>query len=163
MRRSGFTLIELIIGIAIMILLAGIFEVNPNIGKHTSKHEAQRLFSKLSNIINKADMTQTDFHVIINKNKVTIQWDINRWRYHLGRRDTDGTKSEPFYASKGCKYHMNISQLNYSSITNRFTPGTTITVYGERGAPYYLVIPVLGSRMRLTDTHPKQEEYIEEP
>ena len=160
--KHGFTLIELIIGIAIMILLAGIFEINPNIGKQTSKDEAQRLFSKLSSIVNKADLTQTDFHIIENADEVTIFWDVNLWRNWLNKRDPK-QKIEKFYASKGCKYHMNIKELNYSSITNRFTPGTTITVYGERGAPYYLVIPVLGSRMRLTDTHPEQEEYIEEP
>ena len=142
------------IGMLILAITAGAFVLSSDIWTITAKREAERIFAKLSSLMLKADRTQTHFKINVEQDKIRIQWnseytDLVNKKYLF---------VENIIASKGCSYSWNLSNtlldaIYYSYITNSYSQGVTITVTG-RGNPYYIIIAVVGSRVRLSDTHP---------
>ena len=145
------------IGMLILAISAGAFALSFNIWTITPKREAERLFAKLSSLMLKADRTQTHFKIEVDSDKIRIQWnseytDLVNKRYVF---------IEDFPASKGVYYLWNPDYSSdaknksvcYSYITNRYNNGATITVNGK-DTLYYVIIATVGSRVRISDTHP---------
>ena len=146
-------MIELMIALLIMAITAGAFSLSLDIWTITAKREAERLFAKLSNLMLKADMTQTHFQLEVDSEKIRVQW--NSEYTNLVKKKY--LFVENITASKGCSYSWNAPSdiLYYSYITNRYSQGTTITVTG-RGKPYYVIIAAVGSRVRISDSKPSK-------
>lgn len=145
MKRAGFTLIELVIAIAILAITAATLSLNPDSFKHTAKQEAERLAAKLSSLMLKADSTHKHFEIKINKNKMLITWKEKKSSY----------KDKDFEPEPGCSISWNApgDNLTYSYLTNRYAQGATITVNGK-GGPYYVIIATIGSRVRISNVAP---------
>ena len=150
MKRTGFTMLELVIAIAILGIMATALTLNSSsfqqTAKQTAKHEAERLAAKIQSLMLKADRTHTHFQIKIYDNKMSIQWNKN----------SSTEKDKDFEANPGCSLSWNVSAniLYYSYITNKFTQGATITVNGK-GDPYYVIIATIGSRVRVSKTKPE--------
>ena len=151
MRRKALLMVELLIAIMIITITAGMFTLNSKVWTITPKREAERLFAKLSSLMLKADKTKTHFQIVVWPEKIVFQWnseytDLVKQKYMF---------VEEFTASKGCSYSWNAPNdiIYYSYITNKYSQGTTITITGK-DANYYVIIAVIGSRVRLSDTHP---------
>lgn len=144
MKRSAMTITELLTGLAVLAILAGVTSLSPDLYKQTSKREAERVYAKLLNVIHKADTERIAFNLEVRSQQIIIHWYA-----------PNAAKDEKFPASRGCSYswvgvHKNV---NYSYINNRFAQGGHIIVKGK-GPMHYLIIYTVGSRIRLSDTPP---------
>ena len=94
-RRSGFSLIELLIVIAVIGVMAATMTINPNAAKVSSKREAERLAMFLKRMAQKSERMHVGFVMTItNDNKQIIIW----WRNNT---------SDDITASRGCTYSNN--------------------------------------------------------
>ena len=143
-KRPGVLLIEFLIGLTLLLISAGTISMNASLGTPTAKSEAEKLFAKLSNCMIIADNTKTHFQLELESEKIIIHWGAER--------------QEEYKAGHNCSYSWNASGTDaaYSYVTNRFNKGFTITVTGK-GDPYYVVIAVIGSRIRVSDTKPSKD------
>ena len=149
MKRRAVTLTELVVGMAILSVLAGAFSLSPNLWSYTAKREAERLAAKLTAATRKADATRTNFTIKIDRAVMTLEW-----------QTMGGEVDEFFHAHTGCSYDWNANgnKLNYSHTENTFQGGATIKVHGK-GKPYHVIIAVTGGRIRVSDTHPQDLEH----
>lgn len=111
--------------------------------KYTAKSDAERLAAKLSSLMLKADRTHSQFQLNIVNNKLVITW-----------RRKNSSVEEKFEPNPGCSFSWNVDVLYYSYITNKYSQGATITVTGK-GDPYYVIIAVIGSRVRVSNVEPE--------
>ena len=68
------TLTELIVGVAILTLLAGVTHLSPDLYKHTAKREAERVYAKLSQCMLEADRTHISFNLEVESSRLKIIW-----------------------------------------------------------------------------------------
>ncbi len=147
MKRSAMSLTELLVGLAILTILAGLTHLSPDLYKRTSRREAERVYAQLSNLMLEADRTHTSFKLEVEPKRLKIIWQ---------KLDQSAAKStEYFDAGPNCTYSLEAPDktLMYSHVKNAYTRGETLTVSGK-GSPHYVVIATIGSRIRLSDTHP---------
>ena len=151
MRRQALLMIELLIALLILAITAGAFTLNANFWTVTPKREAERIFAKLSSLMLQADRIQTSFQLVVWPGKIVVQWNSD----YIDVKTQKERFIEEITASKGCTYSWNVQAdvLYYSHINNRYSQGATITVHGQ-DTNYYVVIATIGSRVRLSDTHP---------
>ena len=137
------TLTEIIVGVAILTLLAGVTNLSPDLYKHTSKREAERVYAKLSSCMLEADRTHISFKLEVETDRLKIIWQKPN--------TSQAQATEYFDAKPGCSYSWNAphDELLYSHVQNRYTQGTTITIMGK-GEPHKIVIATIGSRIRLS-------------
>ena len=161
MKRRAVSIVELSIGIALMMILASQITLSTNISTQTPKREAEKLAKTLSSLVLKASKTQTHFKVEIEPDHMFIVWNTNETSLLTAAAREKFTKKFP--ASSGCTYSWNApnDKVYYSHITNRFSQGATITITGK-GDPYYVVIAVIGGRVRVSDTKPGAKDGDEE-
>ena len=152
MKRTGFTMLELVISIAILAIMAAALTLNLASIKFTAKHEAERLAAKISSLMLKADKTRTHFQINLYENKIRFKWNNN----YSDIKNDKNFFIEDFEAGKGCSFSWNAPSdvLYYSYITNKFSQGATITVKCEE-KNYYVIIATIGSRVRVSDTKPE--------
>ena len=161
MKHRAVSLLELTIGIALLMLMAAQISLSTNFYTQTSKREAERLAKKLSSLILKADQSKIHFKVEIESDHMFIVWNTNKTS--LFTKEAREKFTETFSASSGCTYSWNApnDKIYYSHITNRFSQGATITITGK-GKPYYVIIAVIGSRIRISDKKPGAQDGKEE-
>ena len=143
MKRSAMTLTELIVGVAILTLLAGVTHLSPDLYKHTAKREAERVYAKLSQCMLEADRTHISFILEVESGRLKIIWQ----KPNIMKSKA----TEYFDAKPGCLYSWNAphDELLYSHVLNRYTQGTTIIITGK-GEPHKIIIATIGSRIRLS-------------
>ena len=148
MMRKAVTLTELLIGIALLGILAGAFALSPNLWRHNAKREAERLAAKLTAMTLKADRTRTNFTLQIDRNLVKIEWQAK-----------SGKVNERFYAQPDFVYEWNANgnKLTYSHTDNKFLGGTTISVQGKDEF-HYVIIHATGGRIRTSYKRPSSDE-----
>ena len=148
---------ELAIGIALLILLASQVSLSTNLYSQTPKREAEKLAKKLYSLTLEADRTQTAFEITIDSSKtiITVQW--NTSKTSINTKEDRDIYTEEFPASSGCTYEWwkSTSKLLYSPAKTTFTKAGTIAVKGS-GAPYYVIVAMIGSRVRVSDTPPEE-------
>ena len=152
MKHKGMTLTELVVGMAVLMLLAGMFELNPNSYTQTARREAEKLSGWLSNLMLQSDRTQVAFKLTAETQRITALWQIPDPPEDYRQRDYEVY----FDASAGCSFDFTApnQQLIYSYVSNNFSEqGGHIKIYG-RGAPHYVIISVGGARVRMSDTCP---------
>ena len=139
------------IALLIIAITAGVFTLNSTMWTVSPKSEAERLFAKLSSLMLKADRTQTHFQLRVTDGKIRLQWNSE----YTNLLNKKYSFVEDILPSNGCSYSWNAPAdiLYYSYITNRYSQGATITITcGEDH--YYVIIAAVGSRVRISDTHP---------
>ena len=151
MKRKGLLIVELLIALLILSITAGAYTLRADLWTVTAKREAEKLFATLSNLMLKADRTRTHFQIDVGSDRIRIQWNSE----YTNLVNKKNLFVEYIQASKGCTYSWNAPAdiLYYSYITNRYSQGATITITGK-DTRYYVVIATVGSRIRLSDTHP---------
>ena len=147
MKRSAMSLVELVIGMALLTLLAGTTNLSPHLYQHSAKREAEKLYSWLSQHALTADRTNITFKLEVESNKIKIIWqkpDI-----------AESKQTEVFPSGEGCSYSWNAPNngLYYSHYKNCYTQGATITIKGK-GPDYYVIIAAVGGRVRISDVPP---------
>ena len=111
MTRRGFTLVEILIAIAIMGILAGTMTLSGNSAGQTARKEAEKVAALISSAVQRADRMNLSFDVKINNdNVISVDWSQNAPKHMT---------NNPLKASKGCKYvlHNNTSSSNLLSFT----------------------------------------------
>ena len=153
MKRPALSLIELTAGLAILAILAGASVLNTEFTTQSSVHEAERVAKFLTSSMVKADTLQSNFKLAVESQSIRVIWVES---YSKAQRC-----EEVLGASRGCSYEWysatyraNSQELEYSTKTNGYPVGGTITVDG-RGAPHYVIIASIGGRVRTSDTPPK--------
>ena len=156
MKRRGFTLIEIVVSLMITAIMSGVIALSAtNINKQTAVKEADKLLHWLSGKIVRADTSGADFKLEFDSGEALITWNPSK-------PDTASATNKLIYQerltpSTGCAFRWEYAPSGnytiYESRTNKFTQGGTIEVTGE-GPSHFLVIAVIGSRMRLSDTPP---------
>ena len=149
MKRSAMSLTELLVGIAILTILAGITHLSPDLYKQTSKREAEKICAILSNYIQKANATQVAFNFEVNTKQIKFVWQ------NTSLSPSERTKT--FDASSGCSYSWKSSgsslTLTYSPVHNNFNYAADSIIVKGKGPQHYIIIEP-GGRMRLSDTPP---------
>ena len=150
-RRHAFTLIELLTGMIVLIIIAGVSTLSFNIGRQTPQREAEKIASKIHRLTQQADRTHKDFKI-----KFT---DINRDYdvFEIHETDKENHLRETFKASSGIKLQTNVNNVEYHQASNSFNKNFTITVSNEDKSKKHYVIFYEG-RVRISDEPPESWE-----
>ena len=116
MKRKAFTLTELLIGMLIMVITAGVFTLNSNmIGRHTAKREAERVAAYIQTHFRKADITQNVLWITITSEEIEIKaGEFYDYLAYTNAKSVD----EPLHASTGCTFPDNL-RLVYPATKDR--------------------------------------------
>ena len=96
MMRKGVTLTELLIGITIMSILAGVMTLNGNtIGQQTARREADRVAAFFRAHLNRANMTHDVVWFTVTPNRIDVQ---------IGDERTSPLKTDKLEASEKCSF-----------------------------------------------------------
>ena len=155
-KRYGFSLVELLVAVAIILVLAGGIILNINSMKTTPKKEAERVAHFLMTEINKADKRHREIIFAFNSEDKKLEAKINSTSEVVGEMN----------AGTGFTYNFTPSEIKYNiSEDNAITPDKTrfitikttnspantdfrIAVKGKdvegKDASYYAVITVSG-------------------
>ena len=145
--RKAFTLTELLIGILIMVITAGVLTLNTGkMGHQTAKREAERVAAYILACMRKADIRQDTFWITITNEGIELKAGefINYNAYTTAKLVDD----PPFTMSKGSTFKNN-ARLVYPSTKERsigtltFKPiasGTSVNTSEGTGSQYCLTI-----------------------
>lgn len=155
-ERYGFSLVEMLVAIAIILVLAGGIILNINSMKTTPKKEAEKVAHFLMTEINKADKRHREIIFAFNSEDKKLEAKINSTSEVVGEMN----------AGTGFTYNFTPSEIKYNiSEDNAITPDKTrfitikttnspantdfrIAVKGKdvegKDASYYAVITVSG-------------------
>ena len=155
-KRYGFSLVELLVAVAIILVLAGGIILNINSMKTTPKKEAEKVAHFLITEINKADKRHREIIFAFNSEDKKLEAKINSTSEVVGEMN----------AGTGFTYNFTPSEIKYNiSEDNAITPDKTrfitikttnspantdfrIEVKGKdvegKDASYYAVITVSG-------------------
>ena len=141
------SLVELVIGMALLTLLAGTTNLSPHLYQHSAKREAEKLYSWLSQHALTSDRTNITFKLEVESNKIKIIWQKPGIAAYK--------QTETFPIGEDCIYSWNAPNngLYYSHYKNCYTQGATITIKGK-GPDYYVIIAAVGGRVRISDVPP---------
>lgn len=140
-NRRGFTLVEVMIAVSIMVIMSAVIVLNSDFTKQTAKREAERLFVYLYRSMKKADRRRINFSFIPSPAHVLLNWSNGR--------------NEKLLASSGCAYSNNFKdgECTYNARNKRSNTGGTITVYGADGKKHYVILAGINEgRIRLSET-----------
>ncbi len=139
-KRTGFTLVELIITLLVMSITYAAMTMSSAAAKQTAEHEAERLAAYIYRLMDKADMIHNNFSMITAPGYILINW-------------VSGVQDTSFKATPGCRYHME-GEIKYNSRKKRFTSGRTITITDSQGEVYYVIIAgITEGRIRISPTN----------
>lgn len=140
-NRRGFTLVEVMIAVSIMVIMSAVITFNSDFTKQTAKREAERLFVYLYRSMKKADRRRINFTFTPSPAHVLLKWGNGR--------------NEFFWTSSGCAYDHNFpgGECTYNARNKRSNTGGTITVYGADGKKHYVILAGINEgRIRLSET-----------
>lgn len=138
-EQKGFTLPELLVAMMIMLILAGTMTLSPNIGRQSTKNEAERVAAKMKSLTQRADRIKGSFDVVIEDNELKVTWHV----------EDAGKLNTTMQATTGCKYSSNTfsnySVLRYPnsaiiSVDTQPTGKYHIEITGAGTSPYYVAI-----------------------
>lgn len=149
MKRHAFTLIELLTGMIVLIIIAGVSTLSFNIGKQTPKKEAEKLMSRLHNMMQQAGRRHQNFTMTVNVDNVAFIWN------KAGASKKELT-DKSYEVSKGLTLAPNFgaanNTLSYSYSENDFNhQGGHILIKDEKGNECKIVIAVEGGRITISD------------
>ncbi len=120
MRRIAMTLTEILIGLSIMSILAGVMTLNSNtIGQQTARREAERVAAFFRTHIHRANMT----HDVVWFT-VSVAGTPNRIDVQIGDNKTYPLKTDKLEAMEKCSFSPNLK-----------------LVYNKNSAGQYYTIP----------------------
>ena len=139
--RRAFTIVELMVSIAVMMITYAAMTVSAQSAKQTAEHEAGRLAAYIFRMIQKADRMHNGFKMNTAPGHVYINWN-------------SGPEDVSFKATTGCRYTNNFpSNRTYNASNRRFTSGGKITVTDSQGGVHYVFIAgITEGRIRLSPT-----------
>ena len=111
-KRAGFTMIELIVGITVMLVTISVASMSINSSGQKPKREAERIAGYLTRLTQKSDRIHVSFDVSLDANvsppTLTISWGTNK------------DKEPPFELNAEIAYepHFNISNINDTKTKN---------------------------------------------
>ena len=164
--RRAFTIVELMISVAVMLITYAAMAVSAQSAKQSAEHEAERLAAYIFRTIQRADRMHRDFTMDTCSNTdaigkyyyVEVQWDS------VKNVEIGGNTERSFRASRGCTYSDNFpgsGEIAYNANTKRFKmvdssamSGGTITVTDSQGEVYYVIIALNEGRIRLSAKEP---------
>lgn len=141
-KRTGFTLVELIISLLVMSITYAAMSMSSAVAKQTAEHEAERLAAYIYRLMDKADMLHNNFYIVTAPGYILVNWD-------------SGPEDTSFKATAGCRYESDFwgGELKYNSRKRRFNNGGKITVKDSQGGVYYVIIAgITEGRIRISPT-----------
>lgn len=108
--RKGVTLTELLIGITIMSILAGVMTLNGNtIGQQTARREADRVAAFFRAHLNRANMTHDVVWFTVNVDDTPNRIDVQ-----IGYDIASPLKTDKLEASEKCSFSTSSENLVYN-------------------------------------------------
>ena len=96
MRRKGLSLIELIVGMTILSITAGIMTLNGSaVGKRSAKREAERVRAYIAGHIHRANVSNRAFWMTVQEDSIDVK---------TGLDDVNTKQEASLEAGLGCKY-----------------------------------------------------------
>ncbi len=141
--RKGFTLIEIVVGILVMMLLLTVARLSITIEGQSAKREAERVAAYLYRLMQMADRRRQNFDISTFRDHISIKW--------------EGTASidTSFKASPGCEYPKSIAgkltEITYNAMNRQFNNGGTITINGADGKTSEVTLGTTEGRIRISD------------
>lgn len=114
-KRAGFTMIELIVGITVMLVTISVASMSINSSGQKPKREAERIAGYLTRLTQKSDRIHVSFDVSLDANAspptLTISWGTNK------------DKEPPFELNAEIAYepHFNINNVKKDTKTKNWT------------------------------------------
>ena len=131
---------EMMISILVMSISYAAMSMSAVTAKQTAQHEAERLATYISSLMEKSDKIHNNFYMITAPGYMHINWD-------------SGVQDTSFKATSGCSYSSNFwgGKLTYNSLRKRFRSGGTITITDSQGEVYYVIIAgITEGRIRIS-------------
>lgn len=147
--RKGFTLIEIVVGILVMLLLLTVARLSITIEGQSAKREAERVEAYIYRLMQMADRRRQNFDLDTFQDYIEIKWE------GIVSIDTS------FKASPGCSYSDNFVDITYNVMNRRFKKGDkdeggTITINGADNDKWFVILSLnTEGRVRISDTSPK--------
>ena len=143
--RKGFTLIEIVVGILVMLLLLTVARLSITIEGQSAKREAERVVAYLYRLIQMADRRRQNFDIDTFQDYISVKWE------GTGSDEIDTS----FKASPGCSYSDNFPGDNgegtYNAMNRQFNGGATITIEGADGKKSKIEIASTEGRIKILD------------
>lgn len=148
MRRKAVTLTELLIGIAVMAILAGAMSLNQGtFGKQTAKREADRVAGYIQAKLLDSDRTHDGLWFVIDEHRITVKRGRTLSEAISKDQDLEANTDCSFstiklrYRTDEVKYaYKEISADSSVKVVQGTLPGYRITVKGADGNTCYVVI-----------------------
>ena len=158
--KRGFSLTELLVSIAIIMILSSMITLNINSHKQTAKKEAEKLEAFIHDLMRKADRMHKGFSLVFNANGIKSYWEDEAQNdekkgtkiYWTGTLNAD--EKQPII-SKGFKVTwIEKSDYIYNLKNNAFDPpDRTLTIQRDSDKTKYNVV-FAGGRIRLENPNP---------
>ena len=168
-NHGAFSLIELLMAITVLMILTGVFTLNPAImGRQTAKHEAERIAEKLRSIALQAEREHISY-IIQFPEKGDVEFDY----FEIFTQTSDTLNRnliETFKTRTGCKLRNktnSVSDFNsasnnsesyiYDLQQNSFGKNGHIDVIGADNKIWYVILYEPGGeggRIRISDKSP---------
>ena len=146
--KHGFSLTELLIVIAIIMILASMIAINMDSYKQTAKQEAEKLAGYIHDLMRKADRSHRGFEITFDDSKIQWAWtdDTNNKKtiYKKNPNDTDKPLISPGFEVEG-----NFSDKVTYKTDSRFCKEGHFTVTRKEDASKYYVY-IFNGRIRIS-------------
>ena len=145
-NRRAFTIIELMIACAILLISISVIFVNLKMSNQTSEREAEKVLAWINKLTQKANKTHQAFTLGIDSTN-------NILKMYWNNESADAnTVDESLNATSGCKYepYTNTSSFTYT-LNNIYEPSGTIIITGSDESKY-IVLSSQG-RARISNTY----------
>ena len=148
MKRTAFTLTELLIGMLVMAILAGAAILNIDaMGRQSAQREAEKVAAFINTNLRRADITNDNLWITIDSSCVDIkQGSFTSKALH---DNAASVPNSPVKASNGCTFQSDNKRLIYPSNqeqslgTTKFKPipaGAAVNVSTNSGGKYYITV-----------------------
>ena len=133
-KRRAFTLVEVVIALAIMSIMAGVMALNSAaVGQHTAKKEAERVAAFIQGHISRANIAMRGVWFEVKTDSIEVR--------HGFEYSTSIPQNPPFNANSGCSYTASQAKLCYNIKKSKIQTGweiisddsTVITDSGTNG------------------------------
>lgn len=113
-RKTGFTLIEVLMSVSIMSIMSGVMILSYHTTDQTPKREAEKVAAYITRLANKSDRTKVGFEMKISCNSFCVSW---------------GDYEEPsFDISAGLTYSHNFTEDKLKYNCETYPRGAKISV-----------------------------------
>lgn len=115
-RKTGFTLIEVLMSVSIMSIMSGVMILSYHTTDQTPKREAEKVAAYITRLANKSDRTKVGFEMKISCNSFCVSWEHN------------GIKEPSFDVSAGLTYSHNFTEDKLKYNCETYPRGAKISV-----------------------------------